>query len=107
MKFHVQAQRCTDIHTVNGVATPVTFTRRVAVPVPPREVDVLARMEVVLQTVRDMASAEREVANDIEELDHARHSAGLAAFVLDNAIEVFTNVLGSASEKYKANGGAR
>lgn len=60
-----------------------------------------ARVDAALQTVRDMAAAEREVANDVDELDHSRHSAGLAAFVLDDVIEVFADALTSTSKKTK------
>lgn len=47
MRFRIETQKYTDTHTVNGESAPVTRTRRVAVPVLPRDIDVIAVRGVV------------------------------------------------------------
>ncbi|THJ37884.1 hypothetical protein [Candidatus Frankia alpina] len=47
MKFRIETEEYPDSHTVDGVTAQVTRTRRVAVPVLPRDVDALAVRAVV------------------------------------------------------------
>ncbi|WP_220386582.1 hypothetical protein [Frankia sp. ArI3] len=47
MKYKIETEEYTDSHTVDGVSAPVTRSRQVAVPVLPRDLDVLAARAVV------------------------------------------------------------
>ncbi|THJ37560.1 hypothetical protein E7Y31_21160, partial [Candidatus Frankia alpina] len=47
MRYRIETQEYTDSHTIDGVTAEVTGTRRVAVPVLPRDVDALAVRTVV------------------------------------------------------------
>ncbi len=46
MKYRIETEQYADTHTVDGVSAPVTRTRRVAVPVLPRDWDALATRAV-------------------------------------------------------------
>ncbi|OHV46220.1 hypothetical protein CC117_00760 [Parafrankia colletiae] len=58
-------------------------------------------MDAALKTARDMVAAERELAADVDELDHTRKSADLAAFVMQDVVDVFADALSSTSKKTK------
>ncbi len=47
MRYRIETQEYADSHTVDGVTAPVTRSRQVAVPVLPRDLDVLAARGVV------------------------------------------------------------
>lgn len=48
MKYKIEIQKYTDDHTVDGITSPVTRTRQVAIPVLPRDWDALAARGVVV-----------------------------------------------------------